>query len=53
MLHVIKRCLAVAVLSSTALGGLSLPGLAQTLTVGTRAGPESVDPHYTASGTHA
>ena len=26
---------------------------AQTLTVGTRAGPESVDPHFTATGTHA
>jgi peptide/nickel transport system substrate-binding protein len=37
----------------TGLTGLALPGAAQTLTVGTRAGPESVDPHFTASGTHA
>jgi peptide/nickel transport system substrate-binding protein len=52
MQHVIKRTLLA---SATALGllGLSLPALAQTLTIGTRAGPESVDPHYTASGTHA
>jgi len=53
MLHVLKRCLAAAVLSTTGLTGLALPGAAQTLTVGTRAGPESVDPHFTASGTHA
>jgi peptide/nickel transport system substrate-binding protein len=26
---------------------------AQTLTIGVRAGPESIDPHYTATGTHA
>jgi peptide/nickel transport system substrate-binding protein len=52
MQHVMKRTLLA---SATALGllGLSLPALAQTLTIGTRAGPESVDPHYTASGTHA
>jgi peptide/nickel transport system substrate-binding protein len=52
MLHVMKRqvlCSATAL----ALLGLSVPALAQTLTIGTRAGPESVDPHYTASGTHA
>src|SRR5215212_8476366 len=53
MLHVVKRCLAAAVLSTTGLTGLALPVAAQTLTVGTRAGPESVDPHFTASGTHA
>jgi len=27
--------------------------LAQTLTIGVRAGPESIDPHFTATGTHA
>jgi peptide/nickel transport system substrate-binding protein len=26
---------------------------AQTLTLGTRSGPDSIDPHFTASGTHA
>jgi peptide/nickel transport system substrate-binding protein len=27
--------------------------VAQTLTIGVRSGPESIDPHYTATGTHA
>lgn len=52
MQHVIKRSL-LASATAIALLGLSWPALAQTLTIGTRAGPESVDPHYTASGTHA
>ncbi len=51
MLSMTMRPLAAAILSTTMLAGL--PALAQTLTVGTRAGPESVDPHFTASGTHA
>jgi peptide/nickel transport system substrate-binding protein len=52
MQHVMKRS---TIVSATALAllGLTVPALAQTLTIGTRAGPESVDPHYTASGTHA
>jgi peptide/nickel transport system substrate-binding protein len=29
------------------------PMAAQTLTIGVRAGPESIDPHFSASGTHA
>jgi peptide/nickel transport system substrate-binding protein len=29
------------------------PSTAQTLTIGVRAGPESIDPHFTATGTHA
>src|SRR5215207_10275619 len=28
-------------------------GLAQTLTIGVRGGPDSIDPHFTATGTHA
>ncbi len=38
-----------------ALIGLPLSGAAtaQTLTIGVRAGPESIDPHFTATGTHA
>jgi peptide/nickel transport system substrate-binding protein len=38
-----------------ALIGLPLSGvaMAQTLTIGVRAGPESIDPHFTATGTHA
>src|SRR5215510_7809655 len=27
--------------------------LAQTLTIGVRGGPDSIDPHFTATGTHA
>ncbi len=29
------------------------PVMAQTLTIGVRGGPDSIDPHFTASGTHA
>jgi len=32
---------------------LAAPVQAQTLTIGVRAGPESIDPHFTATGTHA
>ena len=40
------------------LGGLMAAALAsavsaQTLTIGVRGGPDSIDPHFTASGTHA
>jgi peptide/nickel transport system substrate-binding protein len=52
MLHVMKRQI-LASATALALIGLSVPALAQTLTIGTRAGPESIDPHYTASSTHA
>lgn len=44
------RIAAYAALIGTA---LSTGALAQTLTIGVRAGPESIDPHYTATGTHA
>ena len=27
--------------------------IAQTLTIGVRGGPDSIDPHFTATGTHA
>jgi peptide/nickel transport system substrate-binding protein len=53
MLHGTKKALAAAIVATGALAGMSLPALAQNLMVGARAGPESVDPHYTASGTHA
>jgi peptide/nickel transport system substrate-binding protein len=52
MQHVMKRSI-IASTTALALLGMTVPALAQTLTIGTRAGPESVDPHYTASGTHA
>ena len=45
---------------SIPLGALALAALlaagpvsAQSLTIGVRAGPDSIDPHFTASGTHA
>ena len=41
---------ALALCASTALAGAAF---AQTLTIGVRAGPDSMDPHFTASGTHA
>jgi len=44
------RRLAIAAAASTALASAAF---AQTLTIGVRAGPESIDPHYTATGTHA
>jgi peptide/nickel transport system substrate-binding protein len=31
----------------------STSAVAQTLTIGVRSGPDSIDPHYTATGTHA
>jgi peptide/nickel transport system substrate-binding protein len=33
--------------------GVSSAALAQNLTIGVRAGPDSIDPHFTATGTHA
>jgi peptide/nickel transport system substrate-binding protein len=44
------RTLALAALLGA---GVSSAALAQTLTMGVRAGPESIDPHFTATGTHA
>src|SRR4051812_31405592 len=32
---------------------LTTAASAQTLTIGVRSGPESIDPHFTATGTHA
>ncbi len=41
-------------LAFTAAAALAASGAsAQTLTLGVRAGPESIDPHYTATGTHS
>jgi peptide/nickel transport system substrate-binding protein len=44
----IRASIAAALLSTCA----SL-ALAQTLTIGVRGGPDSIDPHFTATGTHA
>jgi len=41
-------------LAACSLGmALALPVAAQTLTIGVRAGPDSIDPHFTAAGTQA
>ena len=32
---------------------LATSAAAQTLTIGVRGGPDSIDPHFTATGTHA
>ena len=45
------RCLALASVAAAALAAGAAS--AQTLTMGVIAGPESIDPHYTATGTHA
>jgi len=42
----------LAAVSALALMG-PLPAAAQTLTIGVRGGPESLDPHFSALGTHA
>jgi peptide/nickel transport system substrate-binding protein len=45
---------AVAASLATALAlGAAGQAAAQTLNIGVRAGPESIDPHFTATGTHA
>lgn len=41
------------VLGAAAAVALSGAALAQTLTIGVRGGPDSIDPHFTATGTHA
>ena len=47
------RVLAKVLLTGLATGLLSLAATAQTLTIGVRGGPDSIDPHFTATGTHA
>ena len=42
----------IAVVGFAAFAGVTAAS-SQTLTVGVRAGPESIDPHYTSTGTHA
>ncbi len=44
---------AVAALAGALLVSFANGVSAQTLTIGVRAGPESIDPHFTATGTHA
>src|SRR5262245_66285088 len=48
-----RRRIGAVSAAALALMALSVPAAAQTLNIGVRAGPESIDPHYTATGTHA
>lgn len=49
----ISRTFLTAALAATLLGGVSSTVLAADLTIGVRAGPLSIDPDFTAAGTHA
>jgi peptide/nickel transport system substrate-binding protein len=54
--HAMRRTAAALTRASLAAGFLSACAglaLAQTLTIGVRGGPDSIDPHFTATGTHA
>jgi peptide/nickel transport system substrate-binding protein len=45
----------IATLAAAAVAAVlaTIPAGAQTLTIGVRGGPDSIDPHFTATGTHA
>jgi peptide/nickel transport system substrate-binding protein len=54
--HAMTRTAATLIRASLVAGFLSTCAslaLAQTLTIGVRGGPDSMDPHFTATGTHA
>jgi peptide/nickel transport system substrate-binding protein len=54
--HAMTRTAATLIRASIAAAFLSTCAslaLAQTLTIGVRGGPDSIDPHFTATGTHA
>ncbi|KAA3515382.1 ABC transporter substrate-binding protein [Agrobacterium rosae] len=50
---IISKTFRTAVLATALLGGVSGAALAADLTIGVRAGPLSIDPDFTAAGTHA
>ncbi|MBN7804365.1 ABC transporter substrate-binding protein [Agrobacterium rosae] len=50
---IISKTFRTAVLATALLGGISGAALAADLTIGVRAGPLSIDPDFTAAGTHA
>jgi peptide/nickel transport system substrate-binding protein len=52
-MKLVGRVLAAALLAAACTSLTPLESAAQTLTIGVRAGPESIDPHFTATGTHA
>jgi len=49
----VSRSLRTAALGGLLAAGFAAGASAQTLTIGVRGGPDSIDPHFTASGTHA
>jgi peptide/nickel transport system substrate-binding protein len=49
----IRRSLMLGLVGVALLGTAAVPAEAQTLTIGVRGGPDSIDPHFTATGTHA
>ncbi len=49
----VSKTFRTAVLATALLGGVSSAALAADLTIGVRAGPLSIDPDFTAAGTHA
>jgi len=53
-MRVLTRSLMLGLLGMAAVLPAGTPAaLAQTLTIGVRSGPESIDPHFTATGSHA
>lgn len=50
---IVSKTIRTAVLATALLGGVSSAALAADLTIGVRAGPLSIDPDFTAAGTHA
>ncbi len=54
-MRILRRSMMLGLLGAAALSGLSAAAQAQapTLTIGVRGGPDSIDPHFTATGTHA
>ncbi len=53
-MRILRRSLMLGLLGVAAIGPVSVTSaVAQTLTIGVRGGPESIDPHFTATGTHA
>lgn len=51
-MRILRRSLTLGLLGAVALGSISF-AQAQTLTIGVRGGPDSIDPHFTATGSHA
>ncbi len=51
---ILRRSLMLGLLGAASIVSLPIAGAtAQTLTIGVRGGPDSIDPHFTATGSHA